>query len=594
MTGWVIGLGGFPQGFIESVRDAGDIVRLISEYVPLKPSGSRRMKGLCPFHEEKTPSFTVNPENQLFYCFGCQTGGDLFKFVMLYEKVDFVEAVKMLAGRFGIPLPTPTRGPDDPYERLLEMNKSAADFFRKMLKDPEAGRGCRAYLEKRGITSETAGFLGLGYAPDAWEALRGHLLAKRFTPQEMLRGGLVQDRRSGSGQYDRFRDRLIFPIRDLSGRAIAFGGRALGDAEAKYINSPETPTYTKGEHLYGLDLAAGAIRREKAAIVVEGYMDLAALLQAGFENVVASLGTAFTPAQARRLARYTERVVFSYDGDSAGAAATARSLDLLLEKGFDVRVVDLPSGVDPDDYIRQKGAKAYGKLLRDAPEYLEFLVRREAVSRDLSRVRDKIAAVNAVLPHVSKLGNAIERASWAGRLADALQIEDDLVLQELRAALKTAQQAIRHRPRPSSRPPREAEARMVNLLLRSEEERARWKDELDPEDLARTEVAPIIDTILRLAREGGQVDHPAVLTALAGEAERDLFMRITFRDEPEAGPTVEDCLWACRRERLQRRGKEVASEIGRLQKAAGSPGDSNLDERLAELQRLAKQRDALQ
>jgi len=404
----------------------------------------------------------------------------------------------------------------------------------------------------------------------------------------------VQARRSGSGQYDRFRNRLIFPIRDLSGRTIAFGGRALGDSEVKYINSPETPAYTKGEHLYGLDLAARAIRREDVVIVVEGYMDLAALVQAGFENVVASLGTAFTPAQARRLARYTERVVFSYDGDSAGAAATARSLDLLLEKGFNVRAVDLPSGVDPDDYIRQKGAKAYGQLLHDAPEYLEFLIRREARSRDLNRIEEKIAAVNAVLPHVSRLGSAIARNSWAGRLADALRIEDDLVLQELRTVTKAAQKAIRHRPGSSSRLPREAEARMVNLLLSSEQERGRWANELDPEDLTETAVAPIVDTILRLTREGGRVDHPAVLAALPNEAERDLLRRIAFRDEPEAGPTVEDCLWTCRRERLQRRGREVATEIDRLQKAAGSPKDPSLDERLAELQRLARQRDELQ
>ena len=193
----MVRLGGFPQGFIDSVREAGDIVRVISEYVPLKPSGTR-MKGLCPFHEEKTPSFSVDPNNQLFYCFGCQTGGDLFKFVMLYEKVDFIEAVKMLAGRCGIPIPTSQRGSDDPYERLLDMNRLAAEFFRKMLQDSDAGGGCRAYLEQRGITAETAEFLGLGYAPNSWEALRGHLAGKRFKPEEMLRGGLVQDRRKAA------------------------------------------------------------------------------------------------------------------------------------------------------------------------------------------------------------------------------------------------------------------------------------------------------------------------------------------------------------------------------------------------------------
>jgi DNA primase len=586
-------LGGFPKGFIEAVRDAGDIVRVISEYVPLKQAGTR-MKGLCPFHEEKTPSFSVDPNAQLFYCFGCQTGGDLFKFVMLYEKVEFTEAVKMLAQRAGIPIPEQRRSSDDPYERLLQLNQLAAEFYRSTLLDSNGGRGCRDYLKQRGLSSETVEFLGLGYAPDAWEPLRSHLLGKQFKPQELRRGGLTVQRKSGQGEYDRFRNRLIFPIRDLSGRTVAFGGRTLGDAEPKYINSPETPTYTKGEHLYGLDLASRAIRREGFAIVVEGYLDLAALVQAGCENVVASLGTAFTAQQARRLARYAERVVISYDGDTAGAAATIRSLDLLLERGFDVRVVDLPAGVDPDDFIRENGAEAYAGLLRDAPEYLEFLIRREAGSRNLNQPDEKVAAVNAVLPHVSKLGSAIMRASWAGRLADALHLEDGLVMQELRTALKAAQTTIRHRPRPA-RMPRDAEARLVNLLLQSDDERQRWAEELDGEELAETEVSRIVSVILRLAREGKPVDHPSVLSALDGDYDRELLTRIAFREEPHEGPSVEDCLWACRRERLERRGREVAREIGREQngRAPDSSSTSQVDERLAELQRLARQRDAL-
>jgi len=585
-------LGGFPQSFIEAVREAGDIVRVVSEYVPLKQAGTR-MKGLCPFHEEKTPSFSVEPNRGLFYCFGCQTGGDVFKFVQLYEGVDFIEAVKLIAQQAGIPIPEERRRSDDPYERMLEINRLAAEFYSKNLKENAAGARCRAYLKDRGISDQTVDFLGLGYAPDEWEALRGHLLGRHFKPQEIERAGLVVKRKSGPGEYDRFRNRLIFPIRDLSGRVVAFGGRALGDAEPKYINSPETPAYTKGEHLYGLDLASRAIRREGYAVVVEGYLDLAALVQAGYENVVASLGTAFTAAQARRLARYTERVVVSYDGDAAGAAATVRSLDLLLEKNFEVRVVDLPAGVDPDDYIRDKGADAYRGLVREAPEYLEYLVRREARTRNLNQVGEKTAAVNAVLPHICKLANAIQRVSWAGRLADALLIEDGLVLQELRTALKATQPAIRHRPRPS-REPREAEARMVNLLLRSKDERQRLADQLEREDLEDTQVAPIIQTILRMDSEGQTVDHPNVLSALDGDYERDLLTRIAFRLEPEEGPGVEDCLWACRRERLERRRREVVREIGKLQQSPGETGAaSQLDERLAELQRIAQRRDSL-
>jgi DNA primase len=586
-------LGGpFPQHFIDAVRDAADIVQVISDYVPLKRAGAR-LKGLCPFHQEKTPSFSVDPNAQLFYCFGCQTGGDAFKFIQLYEKADFGEAVKILAQRFGVPVPAERERKRGPEERLLRMMKEADEFYRSRLRDESTGRRCREYLEKRGIGAETIEKLGLGYAPDSWEALRGHLLSKRFRPEEMQKGGLVLLRKSGQGHYDRFRDRLIFPIRNLSGRTVAFGGRALGDAEPKYINSPETPVYVKGNLLYGLDLAKKAIRREQRAIVVEGYLDLAAVLQAGFENVVASLGTAFTQAQARLLARYAGKVAVSYDGDTAGAAATVRSLDLLLEKGLDVRVVELPADSDPDDFIKEKGAEAYGRLLDDAPEYLQFLVRRELRTRDIDRIDGKIAAANAVLPHVAKLGNAIERASWAGRLADALHIEDDLILQELRAATKVAQTAIRQKPESPS-VLREAEARMVSLLLRSEEDRLLMAGGIEWEDLAGTEVVSIIETILRLTKEGKQVDYPEVLSALEGESDRDLLTQIAFREEPEEGPSVEDCLWACRRQRLAREGREVTREIGAIQSGKVRPADvADVDERLMHLQKLAKQRDAL-
>jgi DNA primase len=586
-------LGGpFPKHFIDAVRNAADIVQVISEYVPLKRAGAR-MKGLCPFHKEKTPSFSVDPNAQLFYCFGCQTGGDVFKFMQLYEKADFGEVVKTLASRAGLPLPAVREKKQGPEERLLRMNRAAHDFFRSKLQDEGVGRRCRAYLAERGLDAETADKLGLGFAPDSWEALRGHLLSERYRIEEMHRGGLVLPRKSGQGYYDRFRNRLIFPIRDLMGRTVAFGGRALGDDEPKYINSPETPVYTKGAVLYGLDLAKKAIRSEGRAIVVEGYLDLAAVMQAGFENVVATLGTAFTPEQVKLLARCTEDVLVSYDGDSAGAAATARSLDLLLERGIKVGVVDLPSGSDPDDFIKKEGAEAYGRLLAEAPEYLRFLIQRELRTRDVGRLEDKIAAANAVLPHVAALGNAIERAAWAGRLADALHIDDELVLQELHAATRGAQRAIRQRPK-SSAVLSEAEARLVSLLLRSEEDRLLLAQRIEWEDLTGTAVNPIVKTILHMTEAGKQVDYPEVFAALEGEADRDILNRIAFRDEPDEGPGVEDCIWACRRKRLGRESRSVAREIGNMQNGDSRPAQSSdVDERLRRLQKLAEQRDAL-
>jgi DNA primase len=548
--------------FVDAVRRAGDIVRLVSDYVPLRPAGSR-LKGLCPFHQEKTPSFSVDPDLQLFYCFGCHTGGDVFKFVMLYEKVGFAESVEFLARRFGVPLPTARRPENDARARLMDLNREAESFFRARLLDKETGLAARQYLARRGISVETAARLGLGYAPDAWEALRSHLLSKRFKPQEAVGGGLTIPRKEGQGEYDRFRHRLMFPIRDVAGRTLAFGGRALGDAEPKYLNSPETPAYVKGDHLYGLDEAKEAIRREGHAIVVEGYLDLAALRQAGFEHSVASLGTAFTPNQARLLSRYTPRVTVCYDGDAAGAAASQRSLDLLLERAFDVRVVTLPSGSDPDDFVREEGPAAFDGLVKGAPGWLEYLVRRECDTRDLGRTEEKVAAINALLPRIARLESPVERASWAGQLSDALGIEDDLVLQELRSALRAARPAIRQR-RPDREPVRETEARLVALLLRLADGRAGARAHLEPADLAGTRVAKIVDAILRNEQEGKEVELPEVLESLEAEEDRELLTWIAFREGPEAvAEEVEDCVKAIRRERLVRERRELQRAIER-------------------------------
>ena len=584
--------GPFEPDFVEAVRASGDIVQVVSDYVPLKKAG-RRLKGLCPFHQEKTPSFSVDPESQLFYCFGCQTGGDIFKFIQIYDKLNFGEAIEALARRFGVPLPATQRKGGDDRERVLEINAAALAFFRESLRQ-DAGRGCREYLAKRGLDDKTLERLGLGYAPDDWEALRGHLMGKRYRADDLLKAGLVSARKSGSGEYDRFRNRLIFPIRDIQGRIVAFGGRALDpDAQPKYINSPETPAYIKGNHLYGLDQAREAIRREGFAIVVEGYMDLAALAQAGFDNVVASLGTAFTPAQARLLARYTQRVRVSYDGDAAGAQATARSLDMLLEQGFEVHVVELPGGTDPDDCIREHGKSEYGRLVREAPEYLEFLVHREVAVHGIADSRAKVAVVNAVLPHVAKLTNAIERTSWATRLADALQIEDDLVLQELRAALKTARTEVRQRPKTSREKLRDAEVRMVHLLMRSEDDRRRLETMIDEIDLEATAIAPIVTSVLELTRQEQTIDASAVCEHLS-EEDSQLLTRILFRDEPEEGSTIEDCLETFQRERIKREERQAVRELGREsenQETSSDPGE--LDRQLMHLQLLARQRDAL-
>ena len=587
--------GPYPPAFVEAVRGAADIVRVVSDYVPLRPAGTR-LKGLCPFHQEKTPSFSVDPRNHLFYCFGCQTGGDLFKFVMLYERVAFPEALEMLAHRFGVPIPSRTGRPsaeETAIDRQHRLIGAAAAWFRSKL-EGDVGRSCREYLDRRGLRSDTVQQLGLGYAPEGWDGVLRHLQSAGFKPDEIGRAGLVVPRKTGDGFYDRFRDRLMFPIRDLLGRTIAFGGRTIGDGEPKYINSPETPTYIKGDHLYGLDQARDAIRREGFAIVVEGYLDLASLVQAGVAPVVASLGTAFTPAHARLLGRYTERVIVCYDGDTAGAKATTRSLDLLLERGLEVRVVELTGSKDPDEFVRAQGGAAYEDLVRQAPAYLEFLVRRETRTRDMDRLDEKVAAVNAVLPHIVKLASAVERAGWAGRLADAVGIDDEVVLQELRTVAR-AGRGERVRTRAGGPPePRWNESRLVHLLLRSEEERARLAAEPDPAEIAGSIVAPLVTTVLLLAREGRAVDLPAVLDELPSDEDRELLTRIAFRDEPESGPDAADCLCAFRREALAREERAAIRRLGRMQAEPPAAADAaETDRWLEHVQSLARERDAL-
>jgi DNA primase len=579
-------LGGrITREWVDRVRDASDIVRVVSDYVALKPSGTR-FKGLCPFHQEKTPSFSVDPESKLFYCFGCQTGGDLFRFVQQYENVGFTEAVELLASRCGIPLPDdrPKSPEERARERALAINELAHGFFRRMLQEPAAA-SCRAYLERRVLGAQTIDALELGFAPPGWDRLLGFLAAKRVRPEEAVMAGLAVRRKDGDGAYDRFRDRLVFPIRSVHGRIVAFGARALeGDVEPKYLNSPETPAYVKGEHLYGLDKAREAIRREGHAIVVEGYMDVAALVQAGFRNTVASLGTAFTPSQAKLIKRFTPRVVVSYDGDAAGSAAAEKSIDLLLGHGLDVRIVDLPGGLDPDDAIRERGSDEYAKLVCAAPGYLDWVLRRELRSRDVDTPEDKVAVVNAVLPHIARLEQAIERVSWAGRLADAVRLDDRSVLEELRRTLRSGGTAIRSGGEAAIPRVAMAEAQLVMLLLKSEEDRRAVLDALEPEDLeAGSPIGGIVDTVRQLQKEGVPIEHATVFRALTDERHRSLLSSLAFRDESiDEALAVKGCLDGLKRRRLERERRGLQDAIKRTQ----DPGE--IEQLLARKQELAR------
>ncbi len=427
----------FPQSFIEDLKMQANILQVVQDRMPLRKSGAT-WKGLCPFHGEKTPSFHVNPDKGFFHCFGCGVGGDVFKFVELFDKVAFPEAVRLLAGRFGIPVPDPAEAPKDEAaererETLLKIHEVAAAWFREQLASP-AGRAARRMLEDRGLTPATCETIGFGYAPGSRDALRRHLEQQKIATGLLVRGGLVSQRDDGS-LVDRFRNRLMVPICRDGGAIVAFGGRAMEkDQQPKYLNSPETAIYTKGRTLYGLHLSKSAIRQQRYAVLVEGYFDVAQPWQAGIQNVVASSGTALTPAQARLLRRFTDKVVLSFDPDSAGQGAAERSSELLVAEGFQVNVAMLPAGEDPDTLIRKQGGQAYVEKLRTSRPYLEYLLDRAASRYDMTSGESRRGFLDNMLAVAARIPDPTARDQFADRLAHRARITEEVVRNEIRRA----------------------------------------------------------------------------------------------------------------------------------------------------------------
>ena len=362
-----------PEDWIDQVRQANDIVDVISEYIRLKPSG-RGFFGLCPFHGEKTPSFHVEPERQIYHCFGCGEGGNVFSFVMAMERMDFVEAAKHLAQRSGIPVPEQQVDREkakvvrDEQERLRMMSRDAAHYFHQRLNDP-MGEAARKYLTGRGLDEKTIKAFGLGYAPDGWDNIKQYLLSRGYAQGDLIKAGLLVKKEQRS--YDRFRDRVIFPIIDGKGQVTGFGGRTMGDDQVKYLNSSESPIFNKSRTLYGMHIVSKR-RPLSHVIIVEGYMDVIALHQFGFTNAVASLGTSLTQEQARLIRRLAPEAYIAYDGDAAGQSAALRGLDILRDAGVTVRVMRFPEGLDPDETLRKYGQSYFKKLQASAVSLVDY------------------------------------------------------------------------------------------------------------------------------------------------------------------------------------------------------------------------------
>jgi len=438
---------------IEEIKQRLDIVEVISAYVPLKKAG-RNFKGLCPFHTEKTPSFVVFPHTQTWHCFGaCSTGGDIFTFIMRRENMDFAEALRFLAQRAGVTLQprTPKQAEEEKRrEKLLRINTEAAQYFHDRLRRADEALRVREYLEKRGITRETIGTFQLGYALDQWHGLSDYLMSRGYTQSDLLAAGLVLETEDGR-VYDRFRARIIFPIRDIRGRIVGFGGRVLDDSVPKYLNSPQTLLFDKGSILYGIDLAKDWIRREGRAIIVEGYMDVLMAHQNGFRNVVASMGTALTERQLRILKRLTKNLTLALDADAAGDQGTLRGLEtakqamnhrtvpVLTGEGLvryedrldaDIRIMALPRGRDPDEIIREDTA-AWRRLVEEALPVMDYYFRALTDDLDLNTAKGKRTAVQRLLPLIGELGNIVEREHYLQQLARMLRVDERTLSQQM-------------------------------------------------------------------------------------------------------------------------------------------------------------------
>src|SRR2546430_7957321 len=610
-------MGTIPSETIEQIAAANDIVEVIGSYFPLKRAGAN-FKALCPFHQEKTPSFTVNPGRQTFHCFGCGVGGSVFRFVMDYEHVDFPSALRKLAVRVGITVVETSRGaaPEEDQQRearrlLLKLHAEAAEWFHENLVKREVGEPARKYLKQRGITAEIAKHWQLGYAPDEWNAFGSWARGRGYDARDLITSGLVRTKDEADSDqnqtsnlkpqtsYDRFRGRIMFPIHNDVGEVIAFSGRLLRDEEgaAKYLNSPETPLFRKGNVLFGLHKSKRALIEASCAIVCEGQIDLISLFEAGITNVVAPQGTAFTENQARILKRYVDEVVLCFDSDAAGAKAAERSLDALLENDFIIRVVQLPPGEVPDSLVRRDGQEQFEKRVANARDFFDYWIEREIASIDLTSMGAKLQAARNLAATIPRVHAPLLRGEVASKVSARLGV----AAQDFQALLpKQRSELLRSNERSeadgvgvTAPPPRHDIAMLCLLALRDEEAREFLREQNWREILAQVADGEILVRILTSdLRPDDAASLNTFMVTLSPPEERLVSSWLLQKAPPNAAAMVEKW-WLGIRQAVLRRQLDVAAnqiklpnlstgEIVNLQKQI-----LDLQEQLHELSRPA-------
>ena len=559
-----------PDDFAQLVKQQADIVRVIGDYLKLRKTGAQNYTGLCPFHKEKTGSFSVNATHGYYYCFGCHEKGDVFNFVMKMESLSFPEAVRAVATKAGIPLPKREfSSPEEAREaglrrQLIDIHEAATQYFEAQLKSPEAARA-REYLTSRAVSAETIKTFRIGYAPDDFNSMR-EALKPHFAEEVLRASGLfsAKDQADGSpgSMYARFRKRITFPIANEAGKIIAFTARALDPDEknAKYLNSPESALYTKGHVLFNLDKAKSEMRKSDFAVLVEGQMDCISVYMAGIHNVVATSGTAFTETQVRLIGRFTKRVIVNFDPDTAGAAATEKSIALLTEEDFDIKVVTLEGGLDPDRFVREHGIAAYGATLRAAKRYSDYLIERARQQFPAHTAEAKVAAMNYLLPHIRRMTHPIRRNQFAEDAANKLGIDSALMRQELKQA---AAQRVASVPAHRSEPLTETERILLRALVLPESDSARVIASTHiadhPEWIADLATADLLDALAHSPVPPNPLD-----AASTDEARAHLALALDHTPQSTDTPLteqVEGALHTLEHRRLERRQRELRSQI---------------------------------
>ncbi|MFO7708924.1 MAG: DNA primase [Desulfobacterales bacterium] len=595
-----------PDEKISEIRHAVDIAELVSETVLLKKAG-KNLVGLCPFHAEKTPSFSVSPDKQIFHCFGCGSGGDVFGFVMKRDSLSFVEALRALARRSGIELPERALSLEDQRrmkerERLFEVNRLALHFFTQNLRRPPTGRLPLAYLEGRGIAPRTIEAFQLGYAPDGWDGLLVFMGSRNIAPGVVEKAGLAVPRKDGSGFYDRFRDRIMFPIFDETARVVAFGGRVMDDSTPKYLNSPETPIYTKRKVLYGLHRAKERCRSLGSVFIVEGYLDLIALHQAGIENTVATLGTALTPEHIRMLTRYTGRMVLVYDSDAAGIRSAQRCValfwkehadfrrgDVFREDQADTRILVLPEGHDPDSFIKSQGAEAFERLEQSAPGMVSFLT-ESAIARHGLSTEGKIRVVSDMLGPLEAVNDPVAQAFYIQQLSERLGVDESVVRQGLSRRTASgpapggAAASGRRGPQASDE---RFERRMVTMMLQVPEMIPEMIDRHVLDCFAEGPLKQSASEILASGHRAGAAVAD-LLARVPDEPRREQLALLAMSDEawdPKGCRTLLDRFVESRRKQPARRSLQQGIEA-----AEKAQDDAEVMRLLAEKQKLAARR----